>query len=102
MRRILNRRREPVDPILFWNEVALEADRTTHTTRAPSEVEVQGPVGSSRALAIVHLAMHDAYFSINEKYEPYMDGLPTPAPGADVDSAGVLTPRAPVDVVSPA
>ena len=91
-----------MDPILFWNEVALEADRTTHTTRAPSEVEVQGPVGSSRALAIVHLAMHDAYFSINEKYEPYLDGLPTPAPGADVDSAVAAAAHATLSVLYPA
>jgi vanadium chloroperoxidase len=55
---------------LYWNEVATEADRTTHTTLPPSEVGVQGPAGSSRALAIVHLAMHDAYFSINLALSP--------------------------------
>ena len=62
-----------VDPILFWNEVVNEADRTTHTTGAPSEVRSQGPCGSSRAYSIVHLAMHDAYFSINPgKYDTYV------------------------------
>lgn len=62
-----------MDPILFWNEVVNEADRTTHTTGAPSEVRSQGPCGSSRAYSIVHLAMHDAYFSINPgKYDTYV------------------------------
>ncbi|MGH3620920.1 MAG: hypothetical protein ACRDQ5_03905 [Sciscionella sp.] len=74
---------------MFWNEVATEADRTTHTTGAPSEAGVQGPVGSSRALAIVHLAMHDAYFGINtELYEPYLGAdLPSVSAGADADAA---------------
>jgi vanadium chloroperoxidase len=79
-----------VDSILYWNEVALEADRTTHTTGAPDERGSQGPVGSSRALAIVHLAMHDAYFGINTKsgYEPYLGkDLPKPPAGADADAA---------------
>jgi Vanadium chloroperoxidase N-terminal domain/PAP2 superfamily len=77
-----------VDAILYWNEVATEADRTTHTTLPPSEVGVQGPAGSSRALAIVHLAMHDAYFSINPKpHGTYLASLPAPKSGADTDSA---------------
>ena len=61
-----------MDSILYWNEVVNEADRTTHTTLAPSEVGVQGPVGSSRAYAIVHLAMHDAYFGIDPQYSTYL------------------------------
>jgi Vanadium chloroperoxidase N-terminal domain len=77
-----------VDPILYWNQVATEADRTTHTTGEPSEARAQGPAGSSRALAMVHLAMHDAYFGINPGYEPYLGtGLPTVPPGADADAA---------------
>ena len=44
-----------MDSILYWNEVVKEADRTTHTTLPPSEAGVQGPAGSSRAYAIVHL-----------------------------------------------
>ncbi|MGH3776684.1 MAG: hypothetical protein ACRDRR_13300 [Pseudonocardiaceae bacterium] len=76
-----------MDPILYWNEVVNEADRTTHTTGEPQEVRSQGPCGSSRAYAIVHLAMHDAYFGIYGKYDPYLAGLPTPKPGADAYSA---------------
>ena len=75
-----------MDPILYWNEVATEADRTTHTPVAPSEAGGQGPAGSSRALAIVHLAMHDAYFSINPKYSTYLANLPAVPSGADGNS----------------
>ncbi len=51
------------DPILFWNEVALEANRLDHTGAMEAEHQ-RGPTLSSRALAIVHLAMHDAFFSV--------------------------------------
>jgi hypothetical protein len=47
-----------MDPILLWNQVALEANRVSHTT-GPNEQT--GPTLSSRALAIVHLALYDAY-----------------------------------------
>jgi hypothetical protein len=78
-----------MDPILYWNEVAMEADRTTHTTLAPSEAGVRGGPGGARALAIVHLAMYDAYFGINSGlYEPYLgEHLPTVSTGADADAA---------------
>ena len=48
-----------MDPILFWNEVALETNRVSHTDA--DKKEQTGPTLSSRALAIVHLAMYDAY-----------------------------------------
>ncbi len=65
-------------------------------------MESRGPCGSSRAYAIVHLAMHDAYFSINGKYEPYLDGLPTPEPDADVDSAVAAAAHATLSALYPA
>lgn len=49
------------DPILFWNEVALEANRVSHSN---GKNEQTGPTLSSRALAIVHLAMYDAYAGV--------------------------------------
>lgn len=52
-----------MDPILFWNEVALEANRADHTGNTVGENQ-RGPTLSSRALAIVHLAIHDAYFGV--------------------------------------
>lgn len=48
----------PPDQILYWNEVALEANRVSHSN---DKKEQTGPPLSSRALAIVHLAMYDAY-----------------------------------------
>ncbi|MGE3820977.1 MAG: hypothetical protein AB7I30_16315 [Isosphaeraceae bacterium] len=49
------------DPILLWNEVALEANRVSHTN---GQGEQTGPPLSARALAIVHLAMYDAYAGV--------------------------------------
>ncbi|MDQ3153091.1 MAG: chloroperoxidase [Actinomycetota bacterium] len=90
------------DPVLYWNEVATEADRTTHTTLAPSEAGVQGPVGSSRALAIVHLAMHDAYFSINPKpHGTYLANLPAVPSNADADSAIAAAAHATLSALYP-
>ncbi|MEC5159816.1 MULTISPECIES: vanadium-dependent haloperoxidase [unclassified Janthinobacterium] len=64
------------DPILFWNEISLEADRRSHTN---NQGEQRGPTLSSRALAIVHLAMYDAYAGVvnNQKLLPsYMGCSP--------------------------
>jgi vanadium chloroperoxidase len=89
---------------LSWNEVATEADRTTHTTLAPNEAGVRGPAGSSRALAITHLAMHDAYFGINTGlHEPYLGtDLPTPQAGADADAAIAGAAHAALSALYPA
>jgi Vanadium chloroperoxidase N-terminal domain len=79
-----------VDPILFWNDIANEANRRTHTTAPAAEAGSRGPCGSSRAYAIVHLAMHDAYFAVNTGiHDTWIDAaaLPTPPAGADVDVA---------------
>lgn len=66
-----------MDTILYWNEVALEANRISHTN---GKNEQTGPTLSSRALAIVHLAMYDAYAGASG----YPANLPTylgvPAP----------------------
>jgi hypothetical protein len=50
------------DPILFWNSVVIENNRVDHT--APMTGVQGGPTRSSRATAIAHLAMHDAYFGV--------------------------------------
>jgi len=75
------------DSILFWNEVALEANRVSHTDGSK---EQNGPTLSSRALAIVHLAMYDAYAGVikdSTNLPPYMTGLPQPAAGASAKAA---------------
>lgn len=46
--------------ILFWNDVALDLNRLTHTSSGPQD----GPPVSARALGILHLAIHDAYFGV--------------------------------------
>jgi hypothetical protein len=66
------------DAILYWNEVALEANRVSHTN---GKNEQAGPPLSSRALAIVHLAMYDALAGASAYpagLAPYL-GIPAPA-----------------------
>src|SRR3954463_12445902 len=75
------------DPILLWNEVALEANRVSHTY---GPAEQAGPPLSARALAIVHLAMYDAYAGVinNPATLPrYISAPPSPPPGASADAA---------------
>jgi len=70
-----------MDPILFWNDVALEANRVSHTN---GKNEQTGPTLSARALAIVHLAMYDAYAGvINDasKLPRYIAAPPSPSAG---------------------
>lgn len=70
------------DPILFWNHICNEANRFDHT--APMEGPSQpGPARSSRATAIVHLAMHDAFFGVAGGQTLYLGaGYPPFAGGA--------------------
>lgn len=54
------------DSILLWNEVALEANRVSHSNSAG---EQEGPPLSARALAIAHKAMFDALTQAAAKSE---------------------------------
>jgi hypothetical protein len=65
------------DSILFWNAVALEANRVSHSD--PAKGEQTGPTLSSRALAIVHLAMYDAYAGVENNTATFPRYL-TPPP----------------------
>ncbi|KAF2474581.1 acid phosphatase/Vanadium-dependent haloperoxidase [Lindgomyces ingoldianus] len=60
--------------ILYWNEAGLDLNRLTHSVDGPQS----GPVISSRALGMLHLAVHDAYFAIHpaESFTTFL------APGA--------------------
>jgi hypothetical protein len=70
------RRKKRAMPIRYWNKVALDANRVSHT--AMSDPGTLGPPLSARALAIVHLAMYDAYAAIDPTAgAPYLPGLPT-------------------------
>jgi Vanadium chloroperoxidase N-terminal domain len=53
------------DIILYWNEVAIEANKMSHTTGDDGKF-VNGPTMSSRAAAIVHLAMYDAFVGTDQ------------------------------------
>ncbi len=79
------------DPILFWNQVALEANRVSHTNFADNKSNDQtGPTLSSCALAIVHLAMYDAYAGVvNDAVNlpRYLAAPPSPPAGASPDAA---------------
>ena len=75
-----------MDAILYWNGVALEANRVSHTNGAGEQT---GPPLSARALAIVHLAMHDAYAGVPSSVPltQYLPSLPPAKAGASVDAA---------------
>jgi hypothetical protein len=62
------------NPVLHWNRVANEI--------LPVEA---GPVIDSRAMAILHAAIHDAVNGIQRRYEPYTADLESP--DASVDAA---------------
>ena len=66
------------DSILFWNAVALEANRVSHSD--PDKRQQNGPTLSSRALAIVHLAMYDAFAAVAGGLPRYLPGAPPPPP----------------------
>jgi len=75
------------DPILYWNDVSLEANRVSHSN---GRGEQTGPPLSARALAIVHLAMYDAFAGASgnpANLPAYLPGLSPAPPGASVSAA---------------
>ncbi|MGH9166094.1 MAG: vanadium-dependent haloperoxidase [Acidimicrobiales bacterium] len=74
-----------MDAILYWNDVALEANRVSHTN---GKNEQTGPPLSARALAIVHLAMYDAYAGVpgTPPLTPYL-GLGPAKAGSSIEAA---------------
>lgn len=87
-----------IDPILFWNEVALEVHRRDFAFEVGADGKAQspqqgGPTLTSRALAIVHIAMYDAWNGANATGKNYLGqhagapALPALTPGASADSA---------------
>ena len=66
------------DPVLFWNHLCNEANKFDHTS--PMQGMSQGgPTRSSRATAMVHLVIHDAFFGIEGSHPKYV-ALAIPAP----------------------
>jgi len=87
------------DSILFWNQVALDACKADFSfpdplpTPRPADTvpEQAGPTYASRALAIVHLAMYDAFTGANNATgarQTYLDyGSSLPAAGISLTAA---------------
>lgn len=82
-----------IDSILYWNQVALDAAKMDLASPDPAtgpQPQHPGPTYAARALAIVHLAMHDAYIGVTKGPGPGKTYLPygTATPGtSDVAAA---------------
>ena len=67
----------------YWHKIALNANALDHTPVAPGEDRVFGeqfgPTRTSRALAIVHIALFDAVNAITGGYQSYTDLRAAPA-----------------------
>lgn len=59
--------------LLLWNHAALDASAMDHNTLSGSFGEQFGPTRTSRALAIVHLAIFEAINTISRKHPSYQD-----------------------------
>jgi hypothetical protein len=85
------RRRETVNQVLFWNAVLLEASRRDHS-QGYANNQQGGPTRTSRAMAIVHLAIHDAMAFVRNKpgasYLSKKHGMTlAPDPGVRIEDA---------------
>jgi hypothetical protein len=73
-----------------WNRIALDASGIDHTPVASGETRVfgeqLGPARSSRAMAVVHIAMFDAVNAISYRYRSYA-GHFAAAPDTSMDAA---------------
>lgn len=81
---------DPSARLRHWNQIAIDASGLDHTPVAPGVSRVfgeqLGPGRSSRAIAIVHIAMHDAINAIGGRYKTYT-GIGRASPLASVDAA---------------
>lgn len=88
-----------MDSILYWNAVAIEANRISLTN---GKSEQPGPVFGARALALVHLAMYDAYFITAGGQPAYLNAPVLPAPpGTNADSAVAGAAHATLHILFP-
>jgi membrane-associated phospholipid phosphatase len=77
------------DRVLFWNSAALAANAIDHTPGIPAhavEADQLGPARSSRAFAIIHIAVFDAINAVRKRYPSYTRLAPAPS-GASADAA---------------
>ena len=82
--------RSGLDSVLRWNGITLAASALDHTPPAAGETRAfgqqAGPCRSSRALAIVHVAMFDALNAVSPEYHSYAD-MQAPRGAVSVDAA---------------
>ncbi len=67
--------------IEFWHDVCMEIVRRDFSKKpdgSPAKPDQGGPTRTSRALAIVHLAMHDAHFGTTSPAASYLQRLAVP------------------------
>ena len=68
------------DRLFMWNEVALDTTAIDHTPVQPGEQRVFGeqfgPHRSSRAMAIVHIAMFEAENAVTQRFQSYAHVAP--------------------------
>ncbi|HET6734977.1 vanadium-dependent haloperoxidase [Mycobacterium sp.] len=87
-----------MNSVLYWNSILLEASRRDFTTGYPNNQQ-PGPIRTSRAMAIVHLAIHDAVAFRNRPQAAYLNkksvahGIPnlTGQPVADLIAGAAVT-----------
>src|SRR6266566_2829747 len=82
--------RQGLDSLHRWNVIAINASGLDHTPVAPGENRVfgeqLGPGRSSRAIAIVHIAIFDAVNALLGGYHSYT-GVSAPQGAASMDAA---------------
>jgi hypothetical protein len=90
IRRIRERRMRAMDALHEWHQVALECTGLDHTPVEPGETRVfgeqVGPGRSSRAMAIVHIAMFDVVNAVARRYRSFADSGASPR-GASLEAA---------------
>src|SRR5262245_60257637 len=71
-----------IDSVRHWNQIAIDASGLDHTPLTEGETRVfgeqYGPTRSSRAMAIVHIAIFDAVIAITGGYRSYTGISPAP------------------------
>ena len=81
---------DSLERLLRWNQIAIDASGLDHTPVQPGETRVfgeqLGPGRSSRAIAIVHVAMFDAVNAIGGGYRSFT-GMRSAPDEASIDAA---------------
>ena len=68
----------PMDAVLYWNLVALQACGNDYDNSVVPTPDQAGPTATSRAFAIIHGAMYDAMTVFNRNFKPLFrpNGMP--------------------------